>query len=126
MKKRLSLAVAVFILLTIQLQAQSPLLDQPVSLSCRQLPLSSACEQLQREYQLSFAYFNQSAALQKPINLELKAQPLKLVLEQLLSGTNLQYQVIGNQITLREFRPTIYTELKGKVMDKLTQLPLVS
>jgi|GEM_PF-3428212 len=114
------------IVCTFQLRAQNTLLDKKVSLSCRQMTLSAVLEQLQRDYAVAFSYFNQPAALHKYLSVQVKEQALKAVLDQLLAGTNIQYQVVGQQVVLKETSPVRSFSLKGKVVDKVTLAPLAA
>lgn len=112
------------LLCTSVLQAQQndkDFLGERVSLYYQQTPIRQILSDLDSSSSLNFNYFD-TEALNTPINLDVKGETLEYALEQLFEGTNLQYLIKGNYVTLK--RKLANISLKGKIRDKITGEPL--
>ncbi len=104
---------------------QSPQLDQPVSVACREQSIAKVLADLQSRYHIPFAYFGQPAAFEHKMTLELREQPLRTVLDTLLARTEITYQLVAGQIVLKtkEASPS-YLSISGKVVEEATGDPI--
>jgi hypothetical protein len=100
-KRNIKILVMVLLCLAFRTQAQSGVLDRQVSLRYDNVSLEAVLKSLSKEYGLKFSYVNNLIPLQKKVSIQVKKQSLKYVLDELLRGTEVNYQLVGEQIVLK-------------------------
>src|SRR4051812_33157149 len=87
--------------LSFQGQTQADALDRKVSLRYEGVSLEEVLKGISKNYQVHFSYTNNLIPLDKRVSIRVKNQPLRLVLDELFKGTNVNYQLVGEQIVLK-------------------------
>jgi hypothetical protein len=90
------------------------------------VPLSEVLSRLEKHYGVPFAYFRKSELLAQPVTVGAENEPLGTVLDRLFAQTPLAWQLVGNQVVIREAPPAAaeYVTLRGSVLDQGTKEPL--
>lgn len=104
------------------------LLDQPVSLSAKNVSLETALYQLIDESDVPLSFSN-NILPNTSVTINVQAQPLRKVLRQLFQGTNLSFLLEGQQILIfkRKYttRPKRQFTISGFLKDEATQETLI-
>ncbi len=120
------------------------LLETPVTLEVKELPVKQVLKVLKKEYGISFAYSSNKLSLKDPITCSFSNQPLSTVLDAVFKNGQVVYKVIGEQIILRrqnrpvqklsssinkpikvEKKGVITQSIRGTVRDQDSGQPLV-
>jgi len=116
MKKSLFfIVVALFVACNLRGQT---VLDEPVSLELNRASLAEALYTITDQTGIDITFLNNILPKER-INLIVRDEPLHKVLDYLLEGTRVEYQLIGESITLYKNIPEEYT-VSGYVEDEST------
>ena len=100
-------------------------LEKKVSISYTDASLEIVLAELSRRYELKFSYSKDLVELTKKITLVIERGSIRQVLEGISDQADIQYQLIGHQIVLkRKSKPDEMIQVKGKVIDNATNVPL--
>lgn len=116
MKKSLHI-LAFLLVLSLRLGAQDPL-QEPISLELKKASIAEALYIITDQTGVDISFLN-SILPKERINLIVQEEPLYKVLDYLLEGTEVEYQVIGQSITLFKYIPEEHT-LSGYIEDERT------
>jgi len=107
-------------LLPTLLFAQTPN-EATVSLNYKETPLKEILNELSENFELNFSYFS-DLPLDKKISIDLKDAPLETALDLLFENTGLKYNMVGQQVVVKQMMEKL--SLAGKILDKETNEPL--
>ncbi|MEL7006949.1 MAG: serine hydrolase, partial [Bacteroidota bacterium] len=62
--------------------------------------IESILKQISEEYAITFSYGNKNIALAKKVNLQVDKRPLSEVLNSLFEDSEIQYELVGDQVVL--------------------------
>lgn len=106
--------------------------NKKIDVSYKKTFLAEVIKDLKTRYQISFTYANKSISLDSRITLKLKNQNLSTVLDAVCKQANISWQEISGQIILKpskkaevNYESKIFQTIRGKVVDKDSQLPLI-
>ncbi|MFL5728084.1 MAG: STN domain-containing protein [Cytophagaceae bacterium] len=88
-----------FLFLSMSLQAQ--VLEKKITLHEDRIELGQALKKLKQNFGVKLSYANNAIPEKKIISIDVKEVSLKEVLDKLFIGTNVSYQLIGDQIVLK-------------------------
>ncbi len=100
---RLVLLINLLTTLPFHLSAQSTsgILDKRVSINVQDLPVKEVLKKISTDTGIDFSYSDDLVSLPKKVTIAVTDKLLKEVLGQILSGRNIIYQAIGNQVVFR-------------------------
>ncbi|MDF9794808.1 hypothetical protein OKW21_000071 [Catalinimonas alkaloidigena] len=81
---------------------QDSILNQKVSLSYRDAPITEIIQNIQREYEVRFSYLNNEIPEDIKVTINLENQPLYLALDKIFEETMISYQVVSGQVILKK------------------------
>jgi hypothetical protein len=93
--------ILIFLCLHISLQAQPELLETRVSLQYKEVRLERVIKDIHKNYRVNFSYVNNLIPLDKKITINLTNQTLKTALDEIFKDSEVDYQVVGNQVVLK-------------------------
>lgn len=130
---KLFLPFLLFLLFSTESKAQQEQIGEPlISFSYTQRPLSFVLKDLEKRFALKFSYSNDNLSLSNRITSRAKNLSLPKALEVLCKSAGLSYEIIGQQIVLRQIVPSKTTisfqpftqTLRGIVLDEVLKTPL--
>lgn len=101
MNKHLRCLSGALLIFSLQLTAQTNMLDQKVRLSQATATIQEVLAELTSVYRVTFSYSNDLVPLQQSVHVGTEEQPLRDVLDKLLKNTSIRYALIGGQIILQ-------------------------
>ena len=120
--------------LVLNVYAQHPILDQPVSVAFNKLAPDSALNMLQSKIKLNFTYNSRFLPTDKLISANFDSIPLSIILDSIFGNPLLDYQIIGHQLVvlpenlgsknISANTDTNFLSLSGKILEYATRKPL--
>jgi hypothetical protein len=106
--------------------AQQQLLETRVSLQYKEVTLERVIRDIQKNYHVHFSYVNNLIPLEKKVSLDIKNQSLRAALDEMFRGIEIGYQVVGNQIVLKN-EPRKTSEIQRiELIRKPSYLPSIT
>jgi hypothetical protein len=114
------------LLLTLPSAAQPGLTQKRVTFRAENVPAAQVLTRLEKQFGVPFAYFQKPELLDQPVTVRAENEPLGTLLDRLFAQTALSWQLVGNQVVIREapHAPPAYLTLRGQVLDGETGAPL--
>ena len=82
--------------------AQSPLLDQKVTLQYREEPIGAILKDVNKRYNVKFSYSNNVVPEKRKVSVNIKNVMLKDALYELFEKTDIAFQVVGEQVVFKK------------------------
>jgi hypothetical protein len=102
-------------------QSNDGILDRKISIEIHDLPSREILNKISAETGIGFSYSDDLVSLPKKATIKAVNKPLKEVLDQLLSGSNIVYKTLGNQVIFQTRKePRKKHTVSGYVSDKET------
>ena len=95
-----ALKVACFLVVVQAGASAQRLLEQPVSLQVKNVPVEGALQKLTKENDVRLAYSEQFFSKKKTVTVRARRKPVGEVLEAVLEGTGVGMKEVGGQIVL--------------------------
>jgi hypothetical protein len=115
MRLYVNLIMAVlYLFLSLSLQAQ--VLEKKITMKEEKIELGQALKKLKENYGIKLSYANNTIPEKRIVSIDLKNAQLKEVLNKLFAGTNVSYQIIGDQVVLKNEKKKEQKKVSGKVI----------
>ena len=126
---KLSIAIFLLLITTLQLHAQDSILNTPVSINLKNATLRQLLDTLSLRYQLNFAYDADALPLDSIVSAESTQTPIKQLLYNTINQPNIDIAWFLGQIVIARSRkldeqPEKMIVLNGLITDATTGEPL--
>lgn len=100
--KKIWIIIIVLLVAQWNLLGQSGILDKEISVNYQYVTLKEALEDLAGRFDLHLSYSSDIVSLQKRVTLAFEKKSLKTVLSRMLSGSGINYVLVGDQLVLKK------------------------